>query len=84
MSKYDEGYGAVMMCSQDFLSALANRPKIIRLLLKFIFGKYAYHEFILLSDCFVKMRHYMNYELDDCSYHKDKYRNDFSDGFNRY
>lgn len=84
MSQYEQGSGAVTMCAQDFLSALANRPKIIRLLLRFVFGRSAYHEFILLSDCFVKMQHYMNYELDGHEYHKEKYRNDFSEGFNRY
>lgn len=84
MSTHDGGFGAVVMCAQDFLSALANRPKVIRLLLRLVFGRSAYHEFILLADCFVKMKQYMNYELDDHPYHKDKYRNDFSEGFERY
>jgi hypothetical protein len=81
---YDQGYGAVMMCAQDFLSALSERPRVVRLLLRFVFGKSAYHEFILLADCFVKMQHYMVYELDEHPYHKDKYRNDFAEGFKKY
>lgn len=79
-----DGYGAVMMCAQDFLAALAERPKIIRLLLRFVFGEKAYHEFILLANCFVELENYMNYELDNHEYHKKKYRNDFSEGFKMY
>lgn len=70
--------------AQDFLSALADRPKIIRLLLRFIFGEKAYHEFILLANEYIENGMYMVYELDHMSYHKDKYRNDFSEGFKRY
>lgn len=77
-------YGAIAMCAQDFLSALSRRPKIIRLLLRFIFGSKAYHEFILLADCYVKSGFYMNYELDDSAYHNDAYRNDFAEGFRKY
>lgn len=79
-----DGYGAIKMCAQDFLSSLSRRPKIIRLSLRFIFGEKAYHEFILLADCFIRMNDYMEYELDYHPYHKEKYRNDFSDGFRRY
>jgi hypothetical protein len=77
-------YGAIAMCAQDFLSSLSERPKIVRILLRFVFGKHAYHEFILLADCFSKTEMYMNYELDESEYHHDKYRNDFSDGFKKY
>lgn len=70
--------------AKDFLAALAERPKIIRLLLRFVFGSKAYHEFIFLANEYIEDGHYMNYELDDMSYHKEKYRNDFSDGFKRY
>jgi hypothetical protein len=75
---------SIVMCAQDFLSALSRRPKIVRILLKYIFGKYAYHEFILLADCFIKTNKYMVYELDDMDYHHEKYRDDFSEGFKVY
>ena len=80
----NDGYGAIAMCSQDFLSALSRRPKWIRLLLRYVFGEKAYHEFILLADCFVEKETYMEYELDNTEYHKKKYRNDFSEGFRKY
>lgn len=78
-------YSSIAMCAQDFISALSNRPKIIRILLRWVFGKYAYHEFILLVECFVKSALYMNYELDDASYHTIReYPKDFSDGLRKY
>lgn len=70
--------------AQDFLSALSERPKIIRVLLRFIFGEYAYHEFIFLANEFINDGNYMSYELEEMDYHKYEYRNDFSDGFKRY
>lgn len=70
--------------AQDFLRALADRPKIIRLLLRLVFGKYAYSEFILLANEFIEGEFYMNYDLEHMSYHKEKYRADFSEGFKRY
>lgn len=78
-------YGAIAMCAQDFISALSNRPKIIRLLLRWIFGDVAYHEFILLVDCFIQAELYMNYELDNSHYHSiRKYPKDFSVGLRKY
>jgi len=71
--------------AQDFLSALAARPKIIRLLLRFVFGKFAYHEFIFLANEFINKGYYMSYDLEDISYNKEgyeyKFRKDFSEGF---
>jgi hypothetical protein len=70
--------------AQDFLSALSERPKIVRLLLRWVFGKSAYSEFILLANEFIEDGYYMNYELEGMGYHKEKYRNDFSEGFKKY
>lgn len=70
--------------AQDFLRALADRPKIIRLLLRYIFGKYAYNEFIFLANEFRNGTYYMEYDLEDMPYHKEKFRWDFSEGFRRY
>ena len=72
------------MCAQDFISALSERPKIVRVLLRFIFGEKAYHEFILLVDCFIKADMYNVYECDNQKYHTEKYRNDFSVGLRKY
>lgn len=77
-------YGTIAVCAQDFISSLSNRPKIIRLCLRFVFGEKSYHEFILLVDAFVKSKMYMNYECDEQKYHKEKYRNDFSEGLLKY
>ena len=70
--------------AQDFLSALSERPKIIRLLLRWVFGKSAYSEFIFLANEFINKGSYMNYELDHMKYHEEKFRNDFSEGFRKY
>ncbi len=74
--------------AQDFLSALSERPKIIKILLRFIFGEFAYHEFIFLANEFINKRYYMNYSLDDIDYnkknHEYKYRSDFSEGFKKF
>lgn len=71
--------------AQDFLSALSKRPKIVRVLLRFIFGESAYHEFIFLANEYINEGYYMVYELENMQYHKDfEYRNDFSEGFKGY
>lgn len=77
-------YGTIAMCAQDFISALSERPKVLRLCLRFIFGEKAYHEFILLTDAFIKSEMYNVYECDDMEYHKKEYRNDFSEGLRKY
>lgn len=70
--------------AQDFLSALSDRPKIIRVILRFVFGEKAYHEFIFLANEYINDGMYMNYELDEMNYHSEKYRSDFSEGFKKY
>jgi hypothetical protein len=77
-------YGVIAACAQDFLSALSERPKIARVLLRFVFGKVAYREFVFLADCFIRTKTYMNYELNNASYHKEEPRKDFSEGFLKY
>ena len=70
--------------AEDFVKALAVRPKIVRFLLRFVFGKYAYREFIGLTDTMIAAGYYFNYELDDMDYHKEKVRSDFLQGAKRY
>lgn len=70
--------------AEDFIKALARRPKAIRLLLRFVFGKHAYREFVGMTDGFIMAEFYMNYELDEQEYHKEKIRNDFTEGMKFY
>lgn len=70
--------------AEDFVKALAERPRWIRLTLRFVFGKKAYREFIGLCDVLVASGTYLNYELDDMSYHKENVRTDFLEGAERY
>lgn len=70
--------------SQDFIKALAHRPKIFRVLLRFVFGKHAYREFIGMVDLLILAGIYFNYELEDQEYHKEKTRSDFLIGAKRY
>jgi hypothetical protein len=70
--------------TQDFVKALAERPKFIRLILRFVFGKYAYREFIGIVDTLIAAGDYFNYELDNMDYHKEKVRSDFVQGSRHY
>ena len=70
--------------AEDFVKALAERPKIVRLLLRFVFGKKAYREFIGLTDTMIAAGRYFNYELDEMDYHKEEVRSDFLDGATQY
>jgi len=70
--------------AEDFVKALADRPKIVRILLRFIFGKYAYREFIGIVDALNAAGIYVNYELNHMNYHQGKVRSDFLEGARRY
>jgi len=60
--------------AEDFLRALRNRPLILKLLLRPIFGKYAYREFIGLMDALMRNGEspYYDYGLESMDYHKDR------------
>ena len=62
----------------DFIRALLERPLIVKLLLRPLFGKYAYREFVGMVDS-LKSWDLVNigYYLKDCNYHKDKIRRDW-------
>jgi hypothetical protein len=70
--------------AQDFVKALAERPKIVRLLLRFVFGKKAYREFVGLADTMIAAGYYFSYDLDKMEYHNEKVRSDFLDGAKQY
>jgi hypothetical protein len=70
--------------AEDFVKALAERPKIVRLMLRFVFGRKAYREFIGLTDTMIAAGRYFNYELDEMDYHREKVRSDFMEGAERY
>lgn len=67
--------------AQDFVSALQDRPWIARIIFKFVFGKYAYREFIGMVERLeidYGVLHYdMGYELKDMEYNKAKVMFDF-------
>lgn len=67
------------MWAQDFIGFLSERPKIVRLILRFIFGRKAYREFIGMVDVFVKIDQWLCVP-SEAEYHKEKVRNDFTEG----
>lgn len=66
--------------SQDFITALMCRPWIFRVLLRLVFGRYAYNEFIgLVKATGTGVLHYdLEYELKGMDYHKEKNPLDFT------
>ena len=73
----DRGWEQTVAWALDFIYALEDRPLLIKLCIPFIFGKYAYREFIGVIESLEKA-HHMNCDLGYCcqklSYHKDKVR----------
>jgi hypothetical protein len=73
-------YGAIAMCAIDFVRALRERW-IARMLFRFVVGKYAYSEFMLLIESLNKagLEPFpgFGYGLEDMNYHKDKYTNEW-------
>lgn len=76
-------YCVITAWSQDFVRALQDRPWIVRVLLKFIFGKYAYREFIGMVEAQEEINGILHYNMgyedglkgQDC--HKEKMPYDF-------
>ena len=58
----------------DFIRALDERPIIIKYLIRFIFGRYAYREFLGMIEAIKKNGSYIftGYSLENQEYHKDK------------
>ena len=61
----------------DFIRALNERPAIIKIMLKFLFGRYAYREFIGMIDDQERkgaslLDRNIGYELEKMEYHNDK------------
>ena len=61
----------------DFLRALEERPRIIRVSLRWIFGKWAYREFIgliqgMIDNGWSPMFGYIGYGLENLDYQKDE------------
>jgi hypothetical protein len=73
-------YDVVFGWAIDFVRALMERNKLLRLLFRLIVGKYAYREFIGMIEEMNK-GHYFNigYCLEGQEYHKDKKKWDFED-----
>ena len=66
------------MWSQDFVLALLDRPFLAKILLRIVFGKYAYREFCGLVQAVDfnlgghVLKNNIGYSLEDMEYHKDK------------
>lgn len=69
---------AISGWAEDFILALLDRPFWARILLRFIFGKYAYREFCGLVKTVDDnlgghvLKNNIGYGLADVEYHKDK------------
>lgn len=60
--------------AMDFIRALNARPVIIKIMLRVIFGRYAYREFIGMIDAIEKAGYFafFDYDLEKSKYHNDK------------
>ena len=74
---YDNEVYSSFGWSLDFVRALIDRPLIVKLLLRPLFGKYAYREFVGLVDSLKSWHLDIGYGLENCNYHKDKIRRDW-------
>lgn len=69
-----DNYALVLAWAMDFCRAMRERPWWARLLVRVIFGKYAYREFIGLQDAcaHVGFDPYFEYSCQEVSYQKNK------------
>lgn len=60
----------------DFVRALSDRPWVAKVLLRFVFGKYAYREFYGLIEAMKEKGYPLDsgYYLEEQKYHEDKVR----------
>lgn len=58
----------------DFVRALHDRPWFFKIILRFVFGRYAYREFMGMIDAIEKRMAPIDlgYELYEIEYHKEK------------
>jgi hypothetical protein len=72
MNNYDD-YIIISAWASDFVRAMQNKPRIIKLIFRIIMGRYAYREFIGLMDDMTRagLFPYFDYSLENCKYHKD-------------
>ena len=59
--------------AMDFVRALSIRPFFAKILVRAVFGKYAYREFVGLIQCLRDKGYDLDfgYSLESCEYHND-------------
>ena len=71
--------GRITAWAIDFARAMRERPWWVRILFRFVVGRYAYREFIGLQDALTmdETSPYFSYGLEDMDYHSDHVPLDF-------